>query len=157
MILFIASGPRRYLNSAHRRVYICLCDSPIIHRLAGQCEKYIWWRKKRRKRQYTYHNSFNYSFQGNCQQMLFFCVFCLFHGQSLTGLNSSVHDQRDDNTWQGEKKCHTSTLKVLVFSEMSEMKMFHPKYNPIRCSRQYYWIITLLPNFIWWIMEIKET
>ena len=74
----VASGLCSYLNYAYRRVYICLCDSPIFHKAAGKCEKHNLKKKERKKRQYTSHNSFNYSFQGNCQQMLFFVCFVCF-------------------------------------------------------------------------------
>lgn len=71
-----ASGSGSYLSTAYRRVYICLCDSPIFHR-PGNVKNTIL-KEREKKRQYTHHNSFNYSCQGNCQQMLFFVCFVYF-------------------------------------------------------------------------------
>lgn len=67
-----------------------------FYRTTGELEKHNFKREKKQQ-QYIDHGSFNYSFQGNCQQM-FLCV-CV-QSISWSVIHSQVivrHDQRDDN------------------------------------------------------------
>lgn len=46
-LLSIAIGSGCYLNSAYRRVHICLCDGPVFHRRVGGCERHNLRKKKK--------------------------------------------------------------------------------------------------------------
>lgn len=48
------------------------------------CEKHHLKRKRVGKREHTRHNSFKYSRQGSCQQMILFVHFVYFHGHMIS-------------------------------------------------------------------------
>lgn len=92
----VASGQGSYLNSAYRRVYICLSDKPETSR--GMWK--ILFEKKENKRQYRLPTkaALIIHFRGIVGKLFFVCSVYVI-SQSLTGQDIAVHEQRDD-IWQ---------------------------------------------------------
>lgn len=68
----VASGSGIYLSTAYRRVYICLCDSPISHRPAGSCKKHNLKRTGKNRQYIT--TALIIHFRGIVDKCYFSCV-----------------------------------------------------------------------------------
>lgn len=62
-------------------LYLSMWQSNFL--LSRLCEKHHLKRKRGEKRGYTRHSSFNYSCQRDCQRMILFVHFFLFHGHMV--------------------------------------------------------------------------
>lgn len=95
-----ASGSANNEYTAYRRFYLSIClfvDVMVQFLQNNRGIRKTQFQKGKKQQQYIDHGSFNYSFQGNCQQM-FLCV-CV-QSISWSVIHSQVivrHDQRDDN------------------------------------------------------------